>query len=139
MTKEQERLIFEELSARLPYGVKVDVLGEPCVVRGAYIDDYGNYRLFTECGEVGKHNDLPIEACKMYLRPLESMTDRERDEGRLLVKSSIYYHPKHITPVKFIIKNVVKIPKFFYEHHLDVNKLTEQNLALEATEKMYKF
>ena len=133
-----EKELFEELSARLPYGVKVDVLGEPCVVKGAYIDDYGNYRLFTDCDEAGKHNDVPLDACKMYLRPLKTMTDKEREEANSLAKRSLY-RPSLKHRIGLLINNVPHISRYFYKHHLDVNGLTKQGLAYEAPEEMYKF
>lgn len=133
-----EKELFEELSARLPYGVKVDVLGEPCEVKGAYIDDYGNYRLFTDCDEKGKHNDVPLETCKMYLRPLKAMNDEEKKAVRNIANSTLY-RPSIRYGVKLILWKLPKISRFYYEHHLDVNRLIEQGDAYEASEEMYKF
>ena len=132
-----EQELFEELSARLPYGVKVDVLGVECTLSGVYKDYKGVWRIVADCEE-GRNYDTPLDNCKMYLRPTKKMTDREKGEAKSIGKSCIY-HPSIKSGIKLLAWNVVKIPKFIYKHHLDVNGLIEQGDAYEAPEDMYKF
>lgn len=131
-----EQELFEELSARLPYGVKVDVAGAVCTLNGVYKDYKGVWRIIADCEE-GRHYDIPLDNCKMYLRPLETMTDKEREDANSLAKRSLCRHIKH--GVGLILRNVPHISRYLYKHHLDVNRLIEQGDAFKAPEGMYKF
>lgn len=78
MTTEEKELLIKDICARLPYGIK------------AHTDDSDMYIETIEGISLDKgllrvsHNNifssLIIEHCKPYLRPMSSMTNREKAE-----------------------------------------------------------
>lgn len=71
MTREDRQLLFTDLCARLPYGVKVEVKNYRCngEVRNVEIETLNV-----------EHLTSPIERYRPYLRPMSSMTEEEYDE-----------------------------------------------------------
>jgi len=124
MTKEEKTLLFNDLSSRAPYGVKVKTSSGAWEVIGAYKSFYGGNvyeRVLTKCDEEGRHNDYPIEAVKPYLRPMSSMTEEEYQE--------FGYDVLRYSPREFDWLNA---------HHFDYRGRIEKGLAIEAPEGMYK-
>lgn len=80
MTHEQKDLLFKDLCARLPYGVKcevyncIGVLDEVTTLYGVGVT-YSN----------GQDTTCRIDECKPYLFPLSSMTDEQCEELRNLI------------------------------------------------------
>ena len=74
MTKEKE-LLLKDLSARLPYGVKIEltwwVMGEGTCINTTLEPDHIEQLLNDEYGDT---------EIKPYLRPMSSMTKEEEDE-----------------------------------------------------------
>lgn len=84
MKQEDRELLLKDLSARLPYGVKVQFK----------LPDYKNKVFTEEIGElqsIDKYGEVSVNSkgidyrfiqfdCKPYLRPLSSMTGKERIE-----------------------------------------------------------
>ena len=126
MTQEDKNLLLKDLSARLPYGVKVrykSVEGEGDIKLG-----YGNIGYVPELGR-----GWWIE-CKPYLRPMSSMTE---DECITLSKLIPYETDawKYIrTPIPLYIANIEQFD-FFHSHHLDWRGLIHKGLAIEVTEE----
>ena len=84
MVNEDNKLLFQDLSARLQYGVKARVFGwdeekgEVEVSLKIYSINTDGYVYFeTNDYDV---NYLPIEDVRPYLRPLSSMTEEEYDD-----------------------------------------------------------
>ena len=131
MTQEDKELLFKDLSARLPYGVKgiitYDKSNTTFTVEG--IDNNVLHLSYAE--------DCYVEDFKPYLRPLSSMTDEEREEYR---KFS-YYGAAGVRP--YTHGDFVAVPSFekmdwLNAHHFDYRGLIEKDLALKAPEGMYK-
>jgi len=140
MTQEDKQLLLKDLCARLPYGVKVtypklsntmpkewDVNGIP--------NKYG----FVDIGVPDKHRfaAVPIEDIKPYLRPMSSMTDKEKEELEYVIELSLQalegeegHNIVSAAPAAFEID-------FYNKHHIDYRGLIEKGLALEAPEGMY--
>ena len=113
MTQEEKQLLLKDLCSRLPYGVKFQ--GEDSNV---YTLDAANY--FA----------LQVEdvVFKPYLRPMSSMTEKEKDELLNLRKEmNMHMHPW-----------IDRILDFYLSHHLDWRGLIFLGLALESPEGMYK-
>ena len=163
MTQEEKRLLFQDLSARLPYRLKGTVEIE--VSTGEYSIESGHLLFMekeidvellginkeTEDIEVYPLNnnidldgyDYTIDDFIPYLRPMSSMTEKERIEfSKLFYKwhddelfdyieegteFSIWKH-KGLSPVVFDWLNA---------HHFDYRGLIEKGLAIEAPEGMY--
>lgn len=115
MTPEEKDLLFIELSARLHYGVKVQtpLFENPTSIKGIAEDECWIY------SDENNYDWINIEEVKPYLRPISSMTEKEKKE------LSNY-------------ENSVQRIDFFYSHHIDCRFMIEKGLALIAPEGMYK-
>lgn len=130
MTQEEKQLLLKDLSARLPYGVKIysDIGGDNTLL-GIYGD-----RVFTTCEEPDKHNDYPLDCVKPYLRPMSNITYEER-------KESAQFEIDYLGPLGFdwslLISNSSALLEWLNSHHFDYRGLIEKGLALEAPKDMY--
>ncbi len=89
MTQEKQ-LLLQDLSARLPYGVKIEltwwIIGEGTCINTTLEPDNIEQLLNDEDGGA---------EIKPYLRPLSSMTEEERNEMSSIISpqgSAIYYN-----------------------------------------------
>ena len=81
MTEKQKDLLLKDLSARLPYGVKLSYDGE-----------YGKEKHPFPLNDINRvviNNSYEIEGVKPYLRPMSSMTEEEELEYRNVCISPI--------------------------------------------------
>ena len=115
MEQEDKNLLLKDLSARLPYGVKVLY----------YKTSYGATTLIERDVESFRKGftDILIP----YLRPMSSMTEEEREEY------------EHIAP-GIEVENGVRIPNvnqidWLNAHHFDYRGLIEKGLAIAVTEE----
>ena len=117
MTEEDKKLLFIDLCARLPYGVKF-----------SYISD-SNMQPFilTDIGLMMRYS-IEEGHVKPYLRSINSMTEDEKKEWIHLrtevEKYTIGYHA---------------VVDFYNAHHFDYRGLLYDDLAIEAPEWMYNF
>lgn len=124
MTQEEKQLLLKDLCARLPYKVILNV-------------DNGKYREDKKIWPDLFNSDTLWDA-KPYLRPMSSMTEKERKIVNKLIynKESIWTSP---IPVWVIDESdIEKYIDFCNSHHLDYRGLIPMGLALEAPEDMYK-
>ena len=119
MTKEHKELLFKDLCARLPYGVKLQfsyITTSPAILTG--ID-----------------NDLIIcdiaicelEDVKPYLFPLSSMTEEQKNEFKLLF--DLNYASAYCQEIQ-IAANMIK---WLNKNHFDIYGLIPKGLANDAT------
>ena len=155
MVQEDKELLFKDLCARLPYGLKckidLDMLLETFPEYGARlsyaatstgIDLHAKVgeRVYTLFGIPSKHRlyflelddffdeyGIPVECVKPYLRPMSSMTFDETREF-LSIKSGECKE-------YFLTTNK---QDWLNAHHFDYRDLIEKGLAIEAPEGMYK-
>lgn len=124
MTQEEKDLLFEELSARLPYGLKVlEDLDK--TFDGGAIDELKTVTyIHDEQYVYTMHSLTPVnmEEVRPYLRSLLSMSEKEKQELFQLMGNG---------------NDVMRI-RFYYSHHLDINCLISKGLALEAPPDMYE-
>jgi hypothetical protein len=135
MTQEDKKLLLQDLSARLPYGVKCKY---NCVVQ---VETFiaGKYNFIGELngivplynGHIGFMVDCDkIDALegdiKPYLRPMSDMTEEEKNEhfGRTMTID--------------IVQTSKEVIDWLLAHHFDYRGLIEKGLALEALKGMYK-
>jgi len=128
MIDEDKELVLRDLSARLPYGVKVHWNGEHELVKLYRISFYGknvDEHIVNGLGqpEPGYEFDMHIEDIKPYLRPLSSMTDE--DESKWM---KVLLNPEYSCSGD----------DWLLEHHFDIRHLIERGLALEAPQGMYE-
>ena len=135
MTQEDRKLLLIDLSARLPYHVRVKVWLKDGTTEEGALDLEHNYGDVLRDAFYYKE----IVDIKPYLRPMSSMTEEECLE---LSKIKPIYDEveawKYIkTPIPLYIANVEQF-EFFNSHHLDWRNLIPKGLALAAPSGMYK-
>jgi hypothetical protein len=111
---DKKELLFIDLCARLPYGVKVLV-------------KYSNgkeYNLELSSVEIFLLDKVNTNV-KPYLHPMSSMTEEEREEYT------------HITLCDVIDCEAWNEVDWLNAHHFDYRGLIEKDLAIEAPEGMY--
>ena len=137
MKKEDKELLLKDLSARLPYGVKIlhegwnyewdDELST--VERVVGIDDKFIYTkvINTHNGEEYRDDKHTISLFddKSFLRSMSSMTEEEKKEYNLTKALSIVDYP------------TLKSFDWLNAHHFDYRGLIKRGLAIEAPEGMY--
>ena len=120
MTQEDKELLLKDLSARLPYGVKINVNGEEDTL----------LELGVDTGWVNASYD--IEEVKPYLRPMSSMTEKERNEYFNIIKNSIeFYNCPKSEDICFLIVPI----DWLLAHHFDYRGLIEKGLAIKVTKE----
>ena len=136
MTQEEKQLLFKDLCARLPYGVK-------------YCRDSWNYEWDQEMsvvevledidkeGYINYHKVYKVWDIKPYLRPMSSMTEEEKIE--LCIISYAPDEMRALDEKLYVIQtNANNSTDWLNAHHFDYRGLIEKGLALEAPEGMYK-
>ena len=165
MTQKDKELLLKDLSARLPYGVKIHI--------NSPIEEQNSMELFDvnlDSEHIGVGNEkwvfraIPIideedetKVIKPYLRPLSSMTEEEKEELKSKcihteteedwegVRSDVwgiqildkYDTRRWDNPIWPSTINMDAID-WLNAHHFDYRGLIEKGLALEAPEDMYK-
>ena len=111
MKQEHKELLLVELSARLPYGVKVEY--ENKIFDIDYISSYQEIKL----DDYISNYTIDVSDVKPYLFPLESMTE----EQKLFYSTHLNYMPYY------------QRVDWFNKHHLDYRGLIPIGLAIDAT------
>lgn len=123
MTQEEKDLLYKDLCARLPYGVKIQILSWDDLnmeyinkVDVLYSINSDNYiKTLTE------DYDYYIEDIKPYLFPLSSITEQQRKEYHELM----LYNPINGLSIDFY--------DWCNKNHLDGRGLIKQGLAIDAS------
>ena len=128
-----KELLIKDLCARLPYGVKINenTQGDFTVI------GLTTERVFTTCETEGCHNDFPIECVKLYLFPLSSITDGQKNHiSQLLLDAQIEYSPYEEDYGNLLassVKQANALINYCLANHLDINGLIEKGIAIDAT------
>ena len=135
MTQEEKQLLVKDLSARLPYGVK-------------FATKYESHKNnIYELIAVNKHCETVetfgaiwwnIEDIKPYLRPMESMTEKEKNEFIRFTSISMHRFRCEATDTEHWF-NTWEEEDYLDAHHFDYRRLIPMGLALPATDGMYDF
>lgn len=130
MTQEEKQILLADLCARLPYGVIY------------HRNDGANIELREidiKSGALNYTDNIVVRECKPYLRPMSSMTEEEEEEYNGFLLDVEYY------PGKYFVVPAASVVDWLLSHHFDYRidpstgkSMIESNLALEATEDMYK-
>lgn len=133
MTKVNKELLLKDLSARLPYGVKLDfytsATNEHIVCTLLGIEPEGDKPIIAkvDCGAFMFQQDH----IKPYLRSMSSMKDEELSEYRAACR----YHNIKGTVV---YEDTYKSLDWLNMKHFDYRGLIEIGLAIEAPKDIYK-
>jgi hypothetical protein len=116
MTQEDKdkELLFKDLCARLPYGVKIEVVE----------DDYFSSVEDLDCYYLDRVNNK-FYKIKPYLFPLSSMTERQKKEYYLICSA-----------LKLDIaenESAASLVDWYHKNHFDWRGLIPKDLAIDAT------
>lgn len=142
MTQKERQLLLKDLCARLPYGVKIKYLywdenkgcEYPVPMTLDDINSDGYIRFHGDIAE-GEGRGM-ITQYLPYLRPMSSMTAKEKEEYDFYCGYKPY--DENIGESYLTEYDMPDYIDFLYEHHLDFRGLIPMGLALEAPERMYK-
>ena len=131
MTQEEKQLLLKDLCTRLLYGVRGLHRGQ---VHELFTID--SREVNNACIQVDGYDAwFSVDTFKPYLRPMSSMTEKERNEYFSLkmqeterVALAEIYRPEAVS----------EIMDWLNVHHFDYRGLIEKGLALEAKEGMYE-
>lgn len=126
MTQEEKELLLRDLCARLPYGVMCNRIKNHYKLVDIDIKRGIVYLLREE--QYVPYSITLGDKIEPYLRPMESMTEEEREE---------YINITHAQNW-LIIGEADKYFDWLNAHHFDYRGLIEKGLALPALEGMYK-
>lgn len=130
MTQEEKQLLLKDICARLPYGVKIKCASEILTLNVNWLQMFQYH----------------LDEIKPYLRPMESMTDEEKEEYHSQVDIDMERTSKRLQerfesgtfdPENQFTPQYCHID-WLNEHNFDYRGLIEKGLALEAPEGMYK-
>ena len=125
MTQKEKQLLLQDICARLPYGVNIQVYYEELAGSG-YFDE----TVWAIDSDTPFHvNDRWIENIKPYLRPMSSMTEGEKKEYDVFCCKP-YLGIDETTASNFI--------DWLNKKMFDYRGLIPLGLAIEAPENLYK-
>lgn len=124
MTQKDKNLLLKDLCARLYYNPMVCAIGWEGPIR---INNLNINRLLIST----------LDPPKPYLRPMKSMTEKEREHLQLLhdIISDENYGDG-FSPTAW--ETISEFNDYCCAHHLDNRGLIGKGLALEAPDNMYK-
>ena len=148
MTTQEIELLFKDLCARLPYGVKLQKTYDTSDPIELYSIDLEHrtikfYKYKGECitlcdvGDIKRFGKLRF---KPYLFPLSSMTVEQRCKAQNLLpnkceisfkNSKITFYGEDCCAIK--LEQFDKLFKFFDSQHVDYRGLIPMGLAIDAT------
>lgn len=157
MTNEEKQILLKDLCARLPYGVMCNIstcfVFEDGTLRRGSFDKILDLDTVTTIN--GWKETEELEKLKPYLRPMSSMTDKEKDELRDIIyfgnPSDDYdkYGHRGVEvaiveydewgKIEFDFDDFCTLEKWLNANHFDYRGLISKGLAIEAPEGMYDF
>ena len=134
LSQEDKEVLLKDLCARLPYSVKceIDDIDEPLELES--IKFKGDYFIFGN-GVYERY----ITEIKPYLRPMSSMTEKEKDVYTSFIvgcEYDDYWHPGEYTDA-VCVDAMSELIDWLNAHHFDYRNLLKRGLALPAPEGMY--
>ncbi len=132
MTQEEKQLLLKDLSARLPYGVKIKLGDYDYQVCGYNSEKEMPLKIwyyYDSNQTLKSYIDVYLEDYCPYLRPMSSMTEEER---------KAYNNMQCVYGVTSISRHD-EMTDWLNAHHFDYRNLIEKGLAIEAPEEMYDY
>lgn len=123
MTPKEKSLLLKDLSARLSYGVVLE------------LDEKFGFNKGTHTLVKELLDSYCVEGIKPYLRSMSSMTEEEKKEFQAC--HCVYELHPDFQPMMCNLANELNMFDWLNEHHFDYRGLIEKGLALEAPEGMY--
>ena len=137
ITQENKELLFKDLSARLPYHVRVKVWLKDGTTEEGVLDLEHNYAdVLRDAFYYNKIVDI-----KPYLRPMSSMTEEEISDLQKINSQFCFDTFDNFAYVGAAddgfcsIEEMSNILNYLNSHHFDYRGLIEKNLAIEDTKE----
>lgn len=132
MIQENKNLLFQDLCARLPYGVKIEI---------TYSKDSGSSLRARLCSEGINILDTNILGLlqqseiyiKPYLFPLSSMTEEQIEESKTYFWKDVDYGKSLVDKGINCFYPCFNILEFYHKYHLDYRGLIPMRLAIDCT------
>lgn len=137
MTQEEKELLIKDLCGRLRYGVKAGSQAshlEINTIDGYFVDGDGKKMFHLSEPDFWQ----TVDYFQYYLRPMESMTEKETYIFRQDVLNEVEARCIHSFGSGKYSLAFTEANDWLNEHHFDYRGLIERGLALEAPEGMYK-
>ena len=144
MTQEEKSLLLQDLSARLPYGVKVlnmaEGVNELCELDSIMTSRKHKDNIFVSLTLLDDSVMTGIEMVKPYLRPMSSMTEEEKEELKEIGSEYLEKWENaqdSIDKWRLDAEVSCKRSEFYNSHLLDWHGLIPKGLAIEAPKDIY--
>lgn len=144
MTTEERDLLLRDLGARLPYGVKCELLHYGCK-HAARIIGLNDFVAKAIVPGTSITKEIPIKDVKLFLFPLSFMTENQKKEFNNLttsikldsseIGSAIDYNMDiDINEYSYVsLEDMITCIDWLNSHHFDYRGLIEKGLAIDAT------
>ena len=141
MEKIDRELLIKEISSRLPYGVKVQVLGwdeekgeveVPLRVYSVNTDGY----IYFESNDYDV-DYVAVDNCLLFLRPMSNMTEEEYNKYELTFDNVVVYSGHNNNNIHSEHRPTYETFDYLDSIHVDYRDLIPKGLALVAPEGMY--
>lgn len=133
MTKEEKQLLFQDLCARLPYGVKISVQSWD-EEEQEYIDRVDVLYSVNRDGCIKSTNedyDFSLEDIKPYLFPMPN-TDKDEEYNKFL--DELFEIELKVISGELEGENAFEFEmNYYYENHIDCSGMIPKGLAINAT------
>ena len=134
MTQEEKQLLLKDISARLPYKVKLGFENSDLILVpeefNIYTKQLSANQIYPKVNRAVIKHIYDVWNYRPYLRPMSSMTEDEKEEYR--------NECNKVLSMPFKINGPYPIVDWLNSHHFDHRGLIEKRLALEAPKGMYK-
>ena len=127
MTKEDEKLLLEDLGARMIHGVIVNTPNGNGYLGTINLTIFGHILGINI--KSTKRENFPLDECKPYLRPMSSMTEYESEEYRNIDNKS------YSCPLAYAHIPASERIDWLNRHHFDYRGLIPKDLAIEVTKE----
>ena len=142
MTEQDKQLLLKDLCARVPYKPKVKILhvwNKEKEIEEDIVDTV--YCVLPE-GHINTEtidSDIPLnDNVILYLRPMSSMTTKERQFLLKFGTVGMDENDKVFDVYPYGMERTMSVIDFLNAHHFDYRGLIEKSLAIIAPEGMYK-
>ena len=135
MEQKDKELLFKDLCARLPYGVKCSFGVDDAiyVIEGINPNCCGASEIQATHIKSGINGDFTINACKPYLFPLSSMTEEQMEEAKTYFWKDVDYGKSLVDKGINCFYPCFNILEFYHKNHLDYRGLIPMGLAIDCT------
>ena len=140
MTQEDKKLLLTDLSARLPYGVKIRLGDYDYQVCGYDSEKEMPVKIWYYYDSniiLKSYIDIHLTDYRPYLRPMSSMTEEEKVEYyNTMDKETQRNYPNSCDFSESVYySNTIKTFDWLNAHHFDYRGLIEKGLAIAVTEE----